>query len=116
MRTIVFAAAVAAAAPAAAQTGPAQLAWSVSAPKDAAYALQCRFRAVKVGGQLGGSMANSLTLSGKGPQTGRLPTDNARCTLEQTGDAGPIGFAVIKDKAYTAATARRGQSAKLLVP
>ena len=120
MRLALFAAAAAAvAAPPAAAKGPAapaQLAYTVSAPKDAAYALQCRFRAVKVGGQLGGALANSITLSGKGPQKGRLPSDNARCTLEQTGDQGPIGVAVVKDKAYTAGVARRGQSAKLLVP
>ena len=103
--------------PAAAQPAPtAQLAYSVAAPKEASYALACRFRAIRAGKRLGGGPVNNLTLSGKGPQRGRLPSDNARCTLQQTSDTGPIGLAVVKDRPYTAATSRRGQTAKLLIP
>jgi hypothetical protein len=72
--------------------------WSVAAPQGASWSLDCRFRPVTVQGAL----TNQSTHTGSGPMRGRLPADNARCTLKKTGGRGPIGIAVVKNGQATA--------------
>ena len=119
-RAAAFALAALAAAPALAQPPriPLGLHYAVAAPRGAAYALHCKFRAVRIRGHydMDRGLVNHIDLSGKGPQRGRLPADNARCTLKQTGDRGPIALAVVKERPYTARVAANGAEAKIYVP
>jgi hypothetical protein len=65
---------------------------TIVAAKDATYDFRCRYRAVKLKGQ---GPANASNLSGKGPRDDAfIPTDNARCTLKQTGGTGPVDVTI----------------------
>lgn len=88
------------------------LPYRVAAEADAVYELRCRFRAVKIEG---GNVANSLDLSGTGPQSGGFPSDNARCVLKQTAGPGPVVLTITKNGAHTATAAGPGASADLAV-
>lgn len=65
----------------------------VAAPQGASWSLDCRFRPVTVRG----ATYNTFQLSGQGGQGGRLPSNDARCTLTKTGGSGPIGLAIVRD-------------------
>ena len=69
------------------------LAWAVAADEGASWRLECRFRPVTIRGVY----QNRLVREGKGPQKGRLPTDNGRCSLTRLSGEGNIGVAVVKD-------------------
>lgn len=105
-----FLAAAAVAAPAPAEAA-AQLPFSIQAPRDAVYDLRCRFRAVRIDNLL----VNNINLSGRGPRTGRLPTDNARCTLKHLRGPGPVSLTVTKGKPQTVRVAGPGQQQMLAV-
>lgn len=81
------------------------LPWSVAAPRGTAWSLSCGFSPVTLHmGQYDRQhWANRLTLSGRGPQRGRLPGDNGSCTLTMTDGAGPVGIAIMKSGRATAA-------------
>lgn len=86
---------------------------SVQAAEGTSYDLRCRFKAVTLPGN---GMINSINLSGTGPRDGAIPTDNARCTLKQTGGSGPVTATVTKQGATAAtATAAPGATATLQV-
>ena len=78
--------------------------WSVAAPRDAAWSLSCGFSPVTLHMSRYDRkhLANRLTLSGRGPQRGRLPGDNGSCTLRKTSGAGAIGIAIVKNGQATA--------------
>lgn len=107
MRLLTFALIVTAAAPvslpAAAQTAVTDayggLHWSIAAPDRANWSLECRFAPVTIRNR----WLNRMVLTGAGPQRGRLPGQDGRCTLTKTGGAGPVGLAVVKDGQPTAA-------------
>jgi len=73
--------------------------WAVAAPEGARWRLECRFRPVimEVSAYDRRHWANGMTWEGQGPQQGRLPGDNGRCTLIKTGGPGSVGLAIIKD-------------------
>lgn len=87
------------------------MAVTVQASEGAVYDLRCRFRAVQLPGQ---GIGNSVNLSGRGPRTGYVPTDNARCTLKQTAGAGPVTVTIAaKSGPVAASVAGPGASATL---
>lgn len=107
---------VAAASPALALKPGKPLPYVVSAPADAVYRIDCRFRKFEVEGKMNmKKVVNSMDLSGKGPKKGQLPTDNARCTLKQTAGRGPVVLTVTKDKPYVASVAKPGATTQLFV-
>lgn len=73
--------------------------WSVAAPQGASWSLECRFAPVTIQNQ----MLNRFAVTGTGPQRGRLPGQDGRCTLTKTGGAGPVGVALVKNGQPTAA-------------
>ena len=88
------------------------LPYRIAAPADAVYDLPCRFAAVNIPGE---GPANSLDLSGTGPQSGRFPTDNARCSLTQTAGSGPVTLTITKNGAHTATVSGPGSTAAVAV-
>ena len=88
------------------------LQYRVAAPADAVYDLKCRFKAVQIEG---GGVANSLDLSGTGPQSGGFPGSDARCILTQTAGAGPVTLTIDKNGAQTATVNGPGATANLTV-
>jgi hypothetical protein len=83
------------------------LPWSVVAPADAGWRLDCRFRpaVLEMSNYDRRHWANRFMREGRGPQRGALPTDNGRCNLTLTAGRGPIGLALVKDgKAQAAGT------------
>ena len=74
------------------------LAWAVSAQDGVTWELECGFRPVTIRG----IYQNRINTSGTGSKTGRLPTDNGRCTLKKTGGEGNIGLALVKNGTPTA--------------
>lgn len=86
----------------------------IDAPADATYTLRCQFRAIELPGR---GPVNNVDLSGTGPRAdGYIPTDNGRCTLEQTGGAGPVTVTVdAPNGAVTATVAGPGQTARLQI-
>ena len=91
---------------------PGGMAVKIEAAKDATYDFRCRYRAIKLKGQ---GPANAINLSGKGPRgDAYIPTDNARCTLKQTGGSGPVNVTVqSKTGAVHASVAGVGATANL---
>lgn len=79
--------------------------WSIAAPPDAAWSLSCGFSPVtlQVSQYDRKHWANRLTLTGRGPQRGRLPGDNGSCILTKTNNAGTVGIAIVKNGRATAA-------------
>jgi len=73
--------------------------WSVAAPQGASWSLECRFAPVTIQNK----MLNRFAVTGTGPQRGRLPGQDGRCTLTKTGGAGPVGVALVKNGQPTAA-------------
>ena len=108
---LLFGAALAAASLAAPASAAGTLPFRISAAADVSYALDCKFSGVRVGGAL----VNQLAFTAKGPRTGRIPTDNARCRIKKTAGAGPVTFTVVKDKTYAATVAAAGQEAAVTV-
>jgi hypothetical protein len=86
--------------------------YQVSAGNDAAYVLDCKFRKFK---ETNGAIVNSLTITGKGPKAGALPTDNARCVLSKTAGAGPVTVVLVKGQKFTATAAAPGQPANVQI-
>ncbi len=85
-----------------AQTTPTSgLHWSVAAPQGASWSLECRFAPVTIQNK----MLNRYAITGAGPQRGRLPGQDGRCTLTKTGGDGPVGIALVKNGQATAAGA-----------
>jgi hypothetical protein len=92
--------------------------WAVAAPEGASWALNCRFRPVTLWmSQYNRQQwANELARQGSGPQRGRLPGDNGRCTLTKIGGRGPVGLALVKNGVATAQGANtREQPARVNV-
>jgi hypothetical protein len=88
--------------------------WHVAAPAGASWSLECRFRPITraVNQYERRRWANRLTLDGAGPQAGRLPVDNGRCTLVKRGGLGPVAIALVRgDETVTGATAAVGGQA-----
>jgi hypothetical protein len=71
----------------------------IEAAKDVSYDFRCRFRTVTLPGS---GQVNSINLSGEGARDGAIPTDNARCTLKQTGGTGPVTATITKGGAVAA--------------
>lgn len=73
--------------------------WSVAAPQGAQWSLTCRFRPVTLWMSQYDrrQWVNQVVRHGEGPQRGRLPGDNGRCTLTKTGGAGAVAIALVKD-------------------
>lgn len=115
--TIAIAAAMLLAAPVSAQTEVGEsvhsgLHWAVAAPRGASWTLNCRFTPVTSEG----IMFNAINETGTGARQGRLPGDNARCTLTKTGGAGGVGISVVKNhQATVAGTADAATSARVNV-
>jgi len=87
--------------------------WHVAAPGGASWALDCRFTPTTyTPNQYERRWVNRIRLRGAGPQAGRLPVDNGRCTVTKTGGTGPVGIAVVRGTEIVAdGTAQTGQSA-----
>lgn len=68
--------------------------WSVAAPRGAAWALDCRFVPLTYPASRYDLhfWANRMRREGAGPQRGRLPGPDGRCTLTKTGGEGPVGL------------------------
>ena len=95
-----------------------RLPYKVTAPRGATYSLACRFRAIRIQGAYGidRGYVNNINLSSPQPRAGLLPSDNARCTLRQTGKKGPITLTVVKaGRRYAAITRRKSETARLVV-
>jgi hypothetical protein len=75
--------------------------YQVTAAKDASYVLDCKFRKFK---ETNGAIVNGLTIQGKGPKAGSLPTDNARCVLTKTAGSGAVTVVLTKGQSFTATT------------
>lgn len=75
------------------------LPWAVAANEGASWRLECRFRPITIRGVY----QNRMVREGKGPQTGKLPTDNGRCNLTRLTGEGNIGVALSKAGKTTAA-------------
>ncbi len=122
-RRLLVLAAVLLAAPASAQTdvgenAHAGLYWAVAAPQGAGWTLECRFSPVTM--QLSRydrqHWANQIRREGQGPQAGRLPGQDGRCTLTKTGGAGGVGLSLVKNgQATTAGTADPAVPAQVTV-
>lgn len=112
-------AAVALAAPAAAQTYVGEnieggLHWSVSAPGGASWRLNCRFPPVTYfrNNYDREAWINQLTDEGSGPSRGRMPLDTGHCRVTKTGGEGPVAIAVGRPGKVETAVARAvGESA-----
>lgn len=74
--------------------------FAVAAPGGAAWAMNCGFPPHQIPGT---GTVNRFDLTGEGAAAGRLPTWRAWCSLTKTGGEGPVGFALVKDGAPTAA-------------
>lgn len=74
------------------------LPWAVAAHEGASWRLECRFRPVTIRGVY----QNRMVREGKGPATGKLPTDNGRCSLTRVTGEGNIGLALTKAGKTTA--------------
>jgi len=88
--------------------------WHVAAPGGAGWALDCRFTPITyaVNQYETRRWANRMSIQGAGPQAGRLPVNNGRCTVTKTGGAGPVAIAVVRGTEIVAdGTAQTGQSA-----
>ena len=75
------------------------LPWGVAAQDNTTWRLECRFRPVTIRGVY----QNRMVREGKGPQTGKLPTDNGRCNLTRLTGEGNIGVALSRAGKTTAA-------------
>lgn len=73
--------------------------YHIAAPETAGWTLRCRFRTITVRGV----PYNTYNQEGRGARAGRLPGDNGQCRLTLVEGAGPIGFALVKNGAPTAA-------------
>jgi len=86
--------------------------FKVTAAKDAAYTLKCKFPATKVNG----ITSNSLAVNTKGPHAGTIPAPTgARCSLTKLAGAGPVVLTITKGGARTVTAATVGQEMKLTV-
>lgn len=116
---LIAGAAVALAAPAAAQTYVGRnieggLHYAVSAPQGAAWRLNCRFPPVTYyrSNYDQRSWINQLRDEGAGPSRGRLPLDTGYCEVTKTGGQGPVAIAVGRPGKVEARAVRdTGQSA-----
>ena len=98
---------------ASAQAAVQKLTYAITAPGDAVYKATCKFRAIKVK-QAG--LINSMTLSGKGPRKGELPTDNGRCTLTVVKSAGPVTLVIAgKGQRQTARVDKPGATGNVAI-
>lgn len=88
------------------------LPYRIEAAADAVYELKCAFKAVKIEG---GAIANRVDLSGKGPQSGGFPGEDARCSLKQTAGPGPVTLTITKAGPHVAKVDGPGQSADVFV-
>ena len=79
--------------------------WSVAAPADTRWTLACRFAPVTYQADQYNlhSWSNGFTRDGKGPDHGRLPGPDGRCTLTLTAGPGPIGIGLARAGATTVA-------------
>jgi hypothetical protein len=117
--TLIAVAAIALAAPAAAQTYVGEnieggLHWSVSAPGGASWRLNCRFPPVTYyrNNYDREAWINQLTDEGSGPSRGRMPLDTGHCRVTKTGGEGPVAIAVGRPGNVETAVARAvGESA-----
>lgn len=102
------------ASPAAAITRPnSGLPYRIAAAPSASYSLDCRFRSIRL---WGAGRVNQFRIDDRGPRQGRLPSDNARCVLVQTGGAGHVTLMLTKGKAvHQVRTERAGQPVRLRV-
>lgn len=92
--------------------------WHVAAPEDTPWRLVCRFRPITYYQDWAQHhrWANRTTREGRGPQAGRLPGDNGRCTLTRTGGPGALGLAIVKNGvAHAAGTNDAAQVAAVSV-
>jgi hypothetical protein len=84
---------------------------TIQAPENAVYELRCGYRAIDLPGQ---GMSNRTDLSGTGPKSAFVPTNNARCTLKQTAGAGPVTATIeAPNGPVTATVAGPGATASL---
>ncbi len=81
--------------------------WSVAAPGGAAWALECRFVPVTYPASPYDLhyWANRMRREGAGPDRGRLPGPDGRCTLTKTAGEGPVGLGLaLNGKTATSGT------------
>ena len=87
--------------------------YKVTAAKDAAYALKCKYPATRMPD---GATSNSMAVNTKGPHAGTLPAKTgARCSLTKLAGAGPVTLTITKGGARTVTAATVGQEMKLTV-
>jgi len=74
------------------------LRWAVSAPAGTRWTLACRFAPVTYRASQYDlhSWTNGTTLTGQGPDQGRLPGPDGRCVLALTEGPGPIGLGLAR--------------------
>ena len=77
--------------------------WAVAAPVGTRWTLACRFAPVTYQADQYNlhSWSNGFTREGKGPDHGRLPGPDGRCTLTLTSGPGPIGVGLARQGAAT---------------
>lgn len=90
--------------------------WAVAAPVGTRWTLACRFAPVTYQADQYNlhSWSNGFTHYGRGPDQGRLPGPDGRCTLTLTAGRGPIGIGLARAGATTVAdgTNNSGQPAR----
>ncbi len=79
------------------------LRWAVAAPVGTGWTLACRFRPLTYRASQYNlhQWTNGTTLTGRGPDQGRLPGPDGRCVLTLTDGPGPIGLGLAREGATT---------------
>lgn len=88
------------------------LPYRIAAERGASYQMTCKFRAIRVYGQLRG---NQYRILEKGPSRGNLPSDNARCVLVKLSGPGEVVLTIVKQTPRVARAVQPNQPVKLTV-
>ncbi|NEX91832.1 hypothetical protein [Caulobacter sp. 17J65-9] len=81
--------------------------YEVSAARDAAYSLKCRFPRT----YMGNSAFNAIEFQHTGRRTGRIPAEGGvRCTLSKLSGPGPVTLTLFKDGERTVTVSAPGET------
>jgi hypothetical protein len=97
---------------------PQGLPWTVAAPKDVRWELDCRFVPVRlqVNPYDAHDWVNEMAREGSGPLSGTLPGDDGRCTLTKRSGAGAVRLTLVQNGvAHTQATDTGREPARVQV-
>jgi hypothetical protein len=84
--------------------------YEVSAARDAAYRLKCRFPRARISN----SAFNAIEFQQTGRRTGRIPAEGGvRCTLSKVSGPGPVTLTLFKDGARKVTVSAPGETAHL---